>query len=143
MSLGDSIRHGAKWLLAGNIAGQALQFGFGIVLARLLVPADFGALVTVQIFTGLAGFIAAGGTGQALIRAKEAKHEDFQVVFTIQLMVGILIYAAFFVAAPYFARWYGQPLYRDLFRVSAISFLLRPFLNMPNVWLTREMRTTE
>ena len=140
MSLGDSIRHGAKWLLGGNVAGQVLQFAFGVVLARLLVPSDFGVLVTVQIFTGLAGFIAGGGTGQALVRAKEAKHEDFQVVFTIQLMIGLLIYAAFFAAAPLFARWYSQPLYTDLFRVSAISFILRPFANMPNVWLTREMR---
>jgi len=140
MSLGESIRHGAKWLLGGNVAGQALQFAFGIVLARLLVPADFGVLVTVQIFTGLAGFIAAGGTGQALIRAKEAKHEDFQVVFTIQLMIGLLIYSVFFVLAPWFARWYSEPLYTDLFRVSAISFILRPFSNLPNVWLTREMQ---
>ena len=100
MSLGDSIRHGAKWLLGGNLASQVLQFGFGIVLARLLVPADFGVLVTVQIFTGLAGFIAGGGTGQALVRAKEAKHEDFQVVFTLQLLIGLLIYTVFFLMAP-------------------------------------------
>ena len=64
MSLGESIRDGAKWLLGGNVAGQVLQFAFGVVLARLLVPADFGVLVTVQIFTGLAAFIAGGGTGQ-------------------------------------------------------------------------------
>lgn len=140
MSLGRSIRHGAKWLLAGNIASQALQFAFGVILARLLVPADFGTLVTVQIFTGLAGFVAGGGMGQALVRAKEAKLEDFQVVFTAQLALGLLVYGAFFFLAPAFARWYDNPLYTDLFRVSAISFLLRPFFNMPNAWLTREMR---
>lgn len=143
MNLGDSIRDGAKWLFGGNVASQALQFVFGIVLARLLVPADFGVLVTVQIFTGLAGFIAAGGTGQALIRAKEAKHEDFQVVFTIQFAFGLLIYAVFFATAPLFARWYSEPLYTALFRVSALSFILRPFSNLPNAWLTREMRFKE
>ena len=140
MSIGDSIRHGAKWLLGGNVAGQALQFAFGIVLARLLVPAEFGTLVTVQIFTGLAGFLAAGGMGQALIRAKDSKIEDYQVAFTIQLIVGLLVYTAFFVTSPWFARWYGEPLYVELFRVSAITFILRPFCNMPNAWLTREMR---
>ena len=140
MSLGDSIRQSAKWLLGANIAVQVLQFGFGIALARLLVPADFGLLVTVQIFTGLAGFVAAGGTGQALVRAKEAMPQAFQVVFTIQLLIGMLIYAGFFFAAPLFARWYAEPLYTDLFRVSAVSFILRPFSNMPNLWLAREMR---
>src|SRR5579872_4965554 len=140
MSLGESIRHGAKWLLGGNVASQALQFAFGVVLARLLVPADFGTLVTVQIFTGLAGFVSGGGMGQALIRAKEAKREDFQVVFTVQLALGLLVYVVFFIMAPAFAHWYDNPLYKDLFRVSAITFLLRPFSNMPNAWLTREMR---
>lgn len=140
MNLGDSIRHSAKWLLGGNLAAQVLQFGFGVALARLLVPADFGLLVTVQIFTGLAGFIAAGGTGQALVRAKSAVPEDFQVVFTIQLIFGVLIYAGFFVAARSFAHWYDQPIYGDLFRVSAITFVLRPFVNMPSIWLAREMR---
>lgn len=143
MRLGESIRHGAKWLLASNLAGQVLQFAFGIILARLLVPADFGLLITVQIFTGLAGFIAAGGTGQAIVRAKEAKPEDFQVVFTIQLVIGLLIYTVFFVAAPLFAHWYRQPLYTELFRVSAISFIFRPFSNMPGLWLMREMRFKE
>lgn len=143
LGLGESIRQGAKWLLGGNIAGQVLQFAFGIVLARLLVPADFGLLVTVQIYTGLAGFIAAGGTGQALIRAKSARPEDFHVVFTIQLIIGSLIYVGFFTLAPLFARWYSQPLYLDLFRVSAISFVVRPFVHMPNIWLTREMRFKE
>jgi len=140
VSIGDSIRHGTKWLLGGNVAGQILQFAFGIVLARLLVPADFGVLVTVQIFTGLAGFISGGGMGQALIRAKEAEHEDFQIVFTLQIILGLMIYTVFFVSAPLFAHWYGQPLYTELFRVSALSFVLRPFSNMPNAWLTREMR---
>jgi teichuronic acid exporter len=140
MSVGQSMRQGAKWLLGGNVASQILQFAFGVVLARLLVPADFGTLVTVQIFTGLAGFVAGGGMGQALVRATEAKNEDFQVVFTNQLAIGAALYMAFFLAAPFFAGWYRDPLYTDLFRVSAVSFLIRPFTNMPNAWLTRHMR---
>jgi O-antigen/teichoic acid export membrane protein len=140
VSVGQSMRQGAKWLLSGNVARQALQFSFGVVLARLLVPADFGTLVTVQIFTGLAGFVAGGGMGQALVRAREARNEDFQAVFTNQLAVGIVVYLAFFFAAPLFAHWYEEPLYTELFRVSAVSFLIRPFANMPNAWLTRHMR---
>lgn len=140
MSIGNSIRSGTKWLLAGNLGGQLLQFAFGVVLARLLAPADFGLLVTVQIFTGFAGFIAGGGTGQALVQAKEVGKRDYQVVFTMQLLIGFLIYGFFFVAAPWFADWLGHPLYVDLFRVSAVSFLLRPFVNVPGALLQRAMR---
>lgn len=143
MQLGQTIRYGAKWLLGANVGRQALQFLFGIALARLLVPADFGTLVTVQIFTGLAGFVAGGGMAQAVVRAKSAKPEDFQVVFTAQLALGVAVYIFFFSMAPAFARWYSNPLFTDLFRVSAISFLLRPLYNMPNAWLSREMKFRE
>lgn len=143
MSLPQSIRSSSKWLVSSNIVGQALQFAFGIALARLLVPADFGMIVTIQIFTGFVSLVASGGMGQALIRSKEASEKDFQVIFSMQLGIGVLVYACFFSIAPSFADWFGNPLYKDLLRISAISFVIRPFLNIHNIWLQREMRFRE
>lgn len=143
MSLAQSIRSSSKWLVGSNVIGQVLQFAFGIALARLLVPADFGMIVTIQIFTGFVGLVASGGMGQALIRTKEASERDFQVVFSVQLAIGALVYASFFVIAPWFADWFGVPLYQDLLRISALSFLMRPFLNLHNIWLQRGMRFKE
>lgn len=140
MSLGQRIHRGVAWLALGNTGSQALQFLFGIVLARLLAPEDFGMLVTIQVFTGMAGFIAGGGMGQALIRAKTATPHDYAIVFTLQLAIGCLIYATFFLAAPWFAHWYATPLYAELLRVSALSFIFRPFVNLPASILHREMR---
>lgn len=140
MSLGNTMRRGVFWLFIGNTGNQVLSFAFGIVLARLLAPEDFGMLVTLQVFTGLAGFIAGGGMGQALVRAKTASKEDYDIVFTLQLFIGCLIYGVFFAIAPWFAAWYETPLYADLLRVSALTFLLRPFVNLPSSILHREMR---
>jgi O-antigen/teichoic acid export membrane protein len=140
MSLATSIRSSTQWLLAGSLGGSMFHFLFGIVLARLLVPEDFGLLVTVQIFTGVAGLIASGGMGQALIRSKDASEHDFNVVFTLQLGICILIYGFFYTVAPFFARWYQEPIYETLLRVTALNFLLRPLVGNHNVWLHREMR---
>ncbi len=140
LSSGAVIRRGTKWLLTGNLVGRGLDFGFGVVLARLLVPADFGMLVTMRIFTGLAGFVAGGGMGQALIQAKEVERRDYDVVFTLQLLVGCLIYGTFFFVAPFFAHWFHDELYRDLLRVSALSFLIRPVGNVGRAHLHRAMR---
>lgn len=140
MSLGNAIRRNTLWQFTGNTGTQVLTFVFGIILARLLAPEDFGMLVTIQVFTGMAGFVAGGGMGQALVRAKEATQQDYDCVFTLQLALGSLIYLAFFVAAPHFAQWYEQPLYGTLLRVSALSFLMRPFVNMPSSLLQRAMR---
>ena len=143
MSLGQSIRSGTKWVFMGGIGMQALSFIFGVILARLLAPADFGALVTIQIFTGLVGYISGGGMGQALVQSRQASNEDFQMVFTLQLMIGIVVYAAFYALSPFIAVWFDNPLYTSLLKLSALSFLLRPFVNVPNSKLFREMRFKE
>jgi teichuronic acid exporter len=140
VSLGQSIRSGVKWLAFGRVGNRLFEFAFGVALARLLVPADFGMIATIQIFTGFVGMFTAGGMGQSLIRAKQADADDFTAVFTLQLTVGVLVYMGFFFAAPLVARFFGDPLYTDLIRVSALSFLLRPLVAMRNAWLNREMQ---
>lgn len=139
MSLGESIRSGAKWLALGKLGNRLLEFAFGIILARLLTPADFGMVATIAVFTGFVGMFTAGGMGQSLIRAKDADEADFTAVFTLQLAMGSVVYAGFFFAAPHIAAYFHDPIYTDLVRVAALTFLLRPFYVMRNAWLTRRM----
>ena len=139
MNLGQRIRTGTKWLMIGNTGRTLLKFAYGVVLARLLVPADFGMIVTIQVFTGFVGMVTSGGMGQALIRAKTANQNDFNTVLTMQLVLGVLTYLFFFLIAPWFAEYFEDPLYKDLMRVSALVFLIRPFVYLRTSWLNRQM----
>ncbi len=143
MSVGQSIRSSTKWVFFGGVGSQFLRFAFGVILARLLVPSDFGALVTIQIFTGLVGYIAGGGMGQALVQSREVNNADYQMVFTLQLLVGFIIYVSFFITSPLIAIFFNNPIYSNLLKVSALSFIIRPFSNIPNSKLFREMRFKE
>lgn len=140
MNLGERIRGGIKWVLAGRVGRQILHLAFAIALARLLMPEDFGLLITVQIFTGAAMLVAGGGMGQALVQTKTLGPHDSHVIFTAQLVLGVLLYALFFSIAPWFAQWFNEPIYTDLLRVSAITFLVRPLSDVPSSLLQRAMR---
>ena len=140
MNLGDTIRQGTKWLISGRLAGRVLKFSYGVILARLLVPADFGMLVTMQVFTGIAAFVAGGGMGQALVQSEKVTNKHYHVVFTIQLALCSLIFLMFYFLSPWFALWYDNPLYENLLWVSSLVFLLRPFANIQSSRLHREMR---
>ncbi len=140
MSLGESIRRNTSWILGGNLSSRVFQFFIGVALARILVPEDFGLLVTLQILTGTLGFIAGGGMGEALVQAKSVDKKDFNVVFTMQLIICILIYTALFLIAPFLSEWLSDDRYTDLLRVSALTFIVRPFLNTPRAKLRRDMQ---
>ncbi|HHJ37923.1 MAG: hypothetical protein AXA67_12240 [Methylothermaceae bacteria B42] len=129
-----------SWVLTGNTANYVLNFITGIILARLLAPEEFGTLLTIQVFTGLAGFFAGGGMVQALIREKNVTKKDYNIVFTLQFLAGTLIYLIFYFSSPWFSKWYNNDIYTDLLRLSAISFVYRPLANLPNSMLQREMR---
>ncbi|WP_431065181.1 lipopolysaccharide biosynthesis protein [Methylotuvimicrobium sp.] len=139
MNIGQSIRKGTTWVFTGSLIGRVYEFAFGVILARLLLPSDFGTLVTVQVFTGAAGFIAGGGMGQALVQRKDIEEIHFHVVFTLQFIICLLIYLFFFSISPYFAKWFDNPIYEDLLRVSALTFLFRPFNNVAGAKLRRAM----
>jgi hypothetical protein len=51
---------------------MAWPFLVGIVLERLQAIEDFGILLTIQVFTGLAGFEVGESMGQVIVRAKES-----------------------------------------------------------------------
>lgn len=118
-----------------------LQFAVGVILARLLAPEDFGLLVSVQVFMGIAGLLADGGMGQALVRIKDLPEDYVSTYFTAQILICSGIYAVFFFAAPWIATGYSNPIYQDLVRVSALSFPLRAIQNPPRSLLYREMRS--
>jgi O-antigen/teichoic acid export membrane protein len=139
MSLGQSIRVGVKWGFLGNIGSRLMDFVFGVALARLLMPADFGMILTISTFTGFASMVMSGGMGQSLIRAKEVTERDYDAVFTMQLTMSIVIYIGFFFTAPLIGEFFHNRLYADLIRVSALAFFMRPFTFMRNAWLNREM----
>ena len=101
---------------------------------------DFGLLVTIQIFTGTLGFLAGGGMGEALVQAKKVDEQDFKVVFTAQLVICVLIYTTLFAVSPFFSDWFNEPIYTDLLRVSGLSFIFRPFSNIPRAKLRRDMQ---
>lgn len=139
-NLGKKIRSGTQWTFAGSLINEIVHFAVSILLARLLLPEDFGLVATVGVLTGLAGYFAGAGTSQALIRARHVDRRHFNVVFTLQLLIGSIIYLAFMIVAPLFADFFGQPIYQTLLLVSGLNFFLRPFANTPSALLQREMR---
>jgi len=123
-SLKDKTAKGLLWGGLSNGVQQLLNLFFGIFLARLLTPADYGMVGMLSIFSLIAGSIQESGFTAALINKKDIKHEDYNAVFWFSTLASLCIYTLLFFCAPLIAKFFHQPELTALARYSFISFVI-------------------
>ena len=123
-SLKDKTAKGLLWGGISNGAQQLLNLLFGIFLARLLTPDDYGMVGMLSIFSLIAGTIQESGFITALINKKDIKHEDYNAVFWFSILTSICLYTILFFCAPLIARFFNQPELTALARYSFIGFVI-------------------
>lgn len=117
----------AKGLFWGGLSNgiqQLLFFLFGIFLARLLTPADYGMVGMLTIFTSIATTLQESGFTAALTNKRDATHEDYNAVFWFSILAGISMYVILFFCAPLIARFYGKPELTPLARYLFVGFTI-------------------
>ncbi|MBE6281441.1 MAG: lipopolysaccharide biosynthesis protein [Bacteroides sp.] len=117
----------AKGLLWGGISNgvqQLLNLFFGVFLARLLTPDDYGMVGMLTIFSLIAGTIQESGFIPALINKKDIKHEDYNAVFWFSILTSLCLYTLLFFCAPLIARFFNQPELTSLARYSFLGFFI-------------------
>jgi O-antigen/teichoic acid export membrane protein len=116
-----------KGLFWGGISSgiqQLLGVVFGICLARLLTPDDYGLVGMLSIFMGIATIIINSGFSVALTNKQNVSHEDYNAVFWFTFFAGIILYTILFFSAPLIARYFNRPELTHLSRVIFIIFFL-------------------
>ena len=136
----------AKGLFWGELNGslqQLLNLFFGIFLARLLSPGDYGMIGMLGIFMGLATVLQDSGFGTALINRKKIRHADYNSVFWFSLSVGCICYVVSFFCAPLIASFYGKPELTNLSRVLFLWFLISSTSIAHSAMLTKKLMVRE
>ena len=123
-SLKEKTAKGLFWGGISNGAQQLLNLLFGIFLARLLTPADYGMVGMLTIFSLIAGSIQESGFISALINKKDIKHEDYNAVFWFSILTSLCLYTILFFCTPLIARFFHQPELTTLARYSFIGFVI-------------------
>ena len=103
MSLRKQASAGLVWTFAQQFGNQIVSFVISLVLARLLLPAEFGLIGMIAIFYTIGKSLMNSGLTQSLIRSKELNQEDYSTVFYFNLIASFLIYVILFFAAPFIA----------------------------------------
>lgn len=115
---------GAKWGFLQRITMQPLQLVYGMVLARLITPAEMGIVGLTSIFFAIATQLANAGFGTALVRKLDRSEEDCSTMFWFNVGMSFLVSLVLFLAAPWFTRFYNQPELLWLTRAAAFNMFL-------------------
>jgi teichuronic acid exporter len=129
----------AKWNGLGRLAAMIIDFSFGIILARLLLPSDFGVIAILTVFVSFLGVFVNSGFSQALIREKNVSNIDYSTVFYFNLIVAVLVFIISFFSAPYIAAFYENANISLYLRVLSISLFIDAFVLVQQSILTKEM----
>ncbi|MER1956093.1 MAG: lipopolysaccharide biosynthesis protein [Solibacillus sp.] len=128
------------WKLLERGGMQGIQFLVMIVLARILLPEDFGLIVLITVFISIAGIITQGGFNQALIQKKKVDEVDLSSVFYLNLVITAILYVLLFFAAPYIALFFEQPQLKSILRILAITLFFYSFSAIQNTIISREFQ---
>lgn len=142
-SLKEKAANGLLWGGVSNGAQQLLNLVFGIFLARLLSPADYGMVGMLTIFSLIATTLQESGFISALNRRERVTQEDYNAVFWFNVLCSVTVYIVLYLCAPLIAAWFRQPVLTPLGRVVFLSFVISSFATTPRAWLFRNMRVKE
>lgn len=123
-SLKSAATKGIIWSAIDKFAVQLGQFTISIVLARILMPEDFGLLGMLAIFIALSQTFIESGMGLGLIQRQDRADIDFSTVFVFNLAISSLFYLLLFFSAPLIATYFNQPKLIDLTRVLGLNLMI-------------------
>ena len=125
------------WKLMERFGVMLMQIVISTLLARLLIPADFGIIALVAVFIAVSNVLVGSGFGTALIRKQSVDDLDLNSVFYASCGVAVVFFALNFFAAPLVADFYERPELSLVMRMLAISILWTPLNTVQNALVSR------
>jgi len=128
------------WRLAERVGAQGVKFLVELILARILLPDDYGAIALVTVFITILNVFVDSGLGNALIQKKDADDLDFSSVFWFNLILSVVLYILLFMSGPFIAAYYKRPELNPVIRVLGIQVIIAGIKNVQQAFISRTMQ---
>ena len=131
------------WSFLERVGTQAVGLIVSTLLARFILPNDYGIIAAATIFTGLATTFVSGGFGNALIQKKDADDKDYSTMFVFNLVFSILVYVIVFFSAPFLVSVFSNSFDTDVLvkvvRVLGVGIIFSSFNSFYRALLTKKL----
>ena len=130
---------GLFWQMMQRTIMQLISFGVSVVLARMLMPEDFGVVALSGMFLVLIGIFIDSGLGMALVQKKDADDLDYNTVFYANIGFASVVYMLVFVLAPFVAVIFKNPQVTSILRVMALGMPIGALSGVHSAMVSKNM----
>ena len=142
-NLKERTAKGLFWGTLNSGATQVLSVVIGILLGRMIAPAEWAPIGMIAIFSAIAGNLQSSGFSTAIVNMKEPTDNDYNAVFWFNVLASACIYVILFIAAPWIALFFEQPCLTDLSRFIFLAFFISSFGISTHAYMTKNMMNRE
>lgn len=128
------------WRFSERTAAQGVSFIVSIVLARLLTPEDYGLIGLITVFISIATVFITNGFGTALIQKENTTQKDYSSVFYFSISMGITMFLILYLAAPFIADFYKEPVLTNVVRVLGLSLIIAGINSVQQAYVSKTMQ---
>jgi len=127
------------WIAWSRGVLQLLGFATTLVVARILVPADYGVMALAAIWTESVGMLAEMGMGAAIIQLRDLDRREIDTCFWVTMSLACLFCGALALAASMIAGWFEAPRLADVLPFVALSLPLTACRVVPDSLLRKQL----
>lgn len=136
----NNTAEGMIWTFAERISAQLVSTIVGIVLARMLLPNDYGIISIVMVFITICNVFVTRGFGTTLVQKKDADDLDYSTAFYLSVFLGFFLYVILFAIAPFIAGTYKMEQLTPVLRVLGIRIPIAAFNTIQQAYIQRTMQ---
>lgn len=130
---------GAAWMMLLKLVERSIGLVSTVILARLLVPEDFGLVALAMAVIFFIELLGAFSFDMVLIQKQHADRSYYDTAWTFNVIVGFASAIALWVVAPLMADFYNDARLQDVIRVLALAPLLDGLQNIGVVAFRKDM----
>lgn len=132
--------HGVFWNAFLAFGRQGLNFLATIILARLLMPEDYGLMGMMAVIISVSESLIDAGLAGALIKKKIVSRIDYSTLSLYNIGISFFLYFLVFISAPYISLFYRTSILTNLLRLYALIVVIESFSIVPKTILIRNLQ---
>jgi len=130
---------GTFWSMTERVAKIGIQVLCTFIIAQFVAPSAFGLVSMMSIFLAFSTMLIDSGFSQAIIHEQNVTKEDESSIFWFNILLGLVVYGAFFVSAPLIADFYREPQLTVLIRVAFTALIFQSLVVVQQGLLFKEI----